>query len=44
MKEEKVPGVLLPTAQLPPPLGSTPSLSLFILVLSSWFITQAREP
>lgn len=39
MREEKGPGVFLPTTQLPPPLGSAPSLSLFIQVLSSWFIT-----
>lgn len=39
MREEKGPGVFLPTTQRPPPLGSAPSLSLFIHVLSSWFIT-----
>ena len=39
MREEKGPGVFLPTTQRPPPLGSAPSLSLFIHVLSSWVIT-----
>ena len=38
MREEKGPGVFLPTAQLPPP-WDLPSLSLFVHVLSSWFIT-----